>query len=297
MKKVIGFLSLIFSLIFLFSCEPGRDTNGDLLFGIGESNENGGGAGKLKLLKKMTATDSDGAVTIFNYSYISGLLKSVAIDEEGNKSDISLTYNKDKIAQFVITEMEGSDIVKTTMNLTYSNGKLTSASGKMESAGVELTKNFTNFTYDLANGKLKQIITSLSSADPANPGNYVEIFKYVSALTFEGGNISNYKMTLTTNATPPIGIPPIVFDIKMSNYDQFKNPWATLPLEFNMVGAHFLSSTNSVHGLSINNYKTASVTNDGVAEVINYNYVYDAEGYPTAATATQGVLKFEYITL
>lgn len=292
MKKLISFLSFIFSLILLFSCEPGRAENGDLLFGVTGPNQNGGSTGQTKLLKKMTATDSSGEISTITYHYNSGILSSVNVDEDGDQFDISLTYDKDKLSKMVMTQMDGSTIIKTTSDLIYTNGKLTGSNGKMEAGGEETYRNETNFAYDIA-GKLKMITTSIRQEDIDNPGTYIEFSKQISELLFVGNNISSWKMTTTVNA--PINIPPIVFEVKLSNYDTFKNPLATLPLEFNIAGAHFLVGTNSVQGLSLNNYKTASIKTDGVGDSVNYVYIYDGDGYPTTATASQGVLKYEYI--
>ncbi len=294
MKKLIGFLSFIFSLVILFSCEPGRAENGDLLFGVNEPGQNGGGTGQTKLLKKMTATNSDGEISTINYNYNSGILSSINVDEDGDQIDIFLTYDKDKLSQMVLNQMDGATIVNTTTNLIYTNGKLTGSTGKMEAGGEEVSRNTTSFTYDTA-GKLKMITTSILQEDIDNPGTYIEFSKLVSELLFVGNNISSWKMTTSVNAPPPFNIPPIVFEVKLSNYDTFKNPLATLPLEFNIAGAHFLVGTNSVQGLSSNNYKTASVKTDGVGDPVNYVYSYDGDGYPTVATTNQAVLKYEYI--
>lgn len=195
----------------------------------------------------------------------------------------------------VMTQLDGSTIVNTTANLIYTDGKLTSSTGNIEAGGEEVYRNNTNFTYDTT-GKLKTITTSILQEDPDNLGSYIEFSKQVSELLFVGNNISSWKMTTTRNAVGSINIPPMVFEVMLSNYDTFKNPLATLPLEFNIAGAHVLLGTNSVQGLSLNNYKTASTKTGGVEDVVNYVYSYDADGYPTMATATQGVLKYEYIT-
>ena len=293
MKKLIGFFSFLFSLVILFSCEPGRDENGDLLFGVNGPNQNGGSTGQTKLLKKMTATDINGEVSTINYNYNSGILSSVNVTEDGDQVDISLTYDKNKLSKMVMSQLDGSTVVTTTINLIYTNGKLTGSTGKMEAGGEEASRNTTSFTYDTS-GNLKMITTSILQQDIDNPGSYVEFSKQVSELVFTGNNISSWKMTTSVNAPPPFNLPPIVFEVKLSNYDTFKNPLATLPLEFNIAGAHFLAGTNSVQGLSLNNYKTASIKTDGVGDPVNYVYTYDGDGYPTTATASQGVLKYEY---
>ena len=72
MKKLFGFLSFVFSLVILFSCEPGRDENGDLLFGVNNPGENGGGTtGIVKHLKSVTSKDDSGKTVTFNYTYLS----------------------------------------------------------------------------------------------------------------------------------------------------------------------------------------------------------------------------------
>lgn len=292
MKKIIGLLSFVFSFMILVSCEPGRDENGDLLFGLNDPKDNGGTNTTALLLKKMTATNSDGEISTFVYNYTGKQLNSVNIDEDGQKSDMLLTYDKDKISKMVMTEVDGSNIVTTSVDLTYTNGTLTSSNGKMESGGIELFKTDTNFLYNGAT--LKKIETILSYKNPEDSTTYLEAFNTLSDLIFEGRNISFWKMTVTPKTPSPIVIPPIVLEVKMSNYDAFKNPLATLPMEFNIAGAHLLSGTNSIQGLSVNNYKTATVTADGTPAEVNYSYEYNASGYPTKATSEQGTLTFEY---
>lgn len=294
MKKIISFLSFVFSLVILFSCEPGRDENGDLLFGVNQNPETGGGTtGVSKLLKKMTATDNEGNMSTFIYNYENGLLKSVNINENEDQRDLDLTYDKDKISTMVMTETDGSNIITTTADLIYdNNNKLINTAGKMESGGEEISKNKTTFTY---NGTvLKKIETSIQQKDPENPDTYVDLFKQVSDILFQGNNIASWKMTMTTISPLPVGIPPIVLDVKFSNYDTAKNPLATLPREFNIAAAHLLSGTNSIQGLSVNNYRTASTTAGGTSQDVTYVYEYDKDGYPKSATSTQGTLTYEY---
>lgn len=289
MKKIISFLSFVFSLVVLFSCEPGRDENGDLLFGVIQNPETSANS---KLLKKMTATDNEGNLSTFIYNYENGLLKSVSINENEDQRDLDLTYDKDKISTMVITETDGSNIITTTADLIYDNNKLIGTVGKMESGVEEISTNKTTFTY---NGTLLQKIeTSIQQKDPENPDTYVDAFKQVSDILFQGNNIASWKMTMTTISPLPVGVPPIVFDVKFSNYDTSKNPLATLPREFNIAAAHLLSGTNSIQGLSVNNYRNASSTAGGTSQDVTYVYEYDKDGYPKSATSTQGTLTYEY---
>lgn len=287
MKNILNFIALLFSALILFSCEPGRDENGDLLFGLDDPKPI-----EELLLKKMTSTNSDDEISTFVYNYSGKQLTSVNIDEDGLTSDILLTYDKGKISKLVMTELDGSNMVSTMIDLIYTNGLLTSSNGKMESGGVEIFKTDTNFLYNGAT--LKKIETIISQKNLEDSTTHVEAFKTVSDVIFEGRNLSNWKMTVTTKSPSPIIIPPVVVEVKMSNYDAFKNPLGTLPKEFNIAGAHLLSGTNSIQGLSVNNYKTATIKADGTATEVNYIYEYNATGYPIKATSDQGTLTFEY---
>lgn len=82
MKKIVGFLSFIFSLVILFSCEPGRDDNGDLLFGITPSKDT------MKLLEQNTVPDSSFSISTFPHTH--SVLNSGSVKESGKQGDISL---------------------------------------------------------------------------------------------------------------------------------------------------------------------------------------------------------------
>lgn len=278
----------------LFSCEPTRDENGDYLSGILNPGEtggggNGGGSGNTKRIKKQTIVDDAGAVSFFEYNYTGTKLTSVHSEDDGEISDYTLNYTGEILTQMIVLQKDGSDTTKSTLNLTYQNGKLVSSSGNVETDGSELNKNVTSYTYD-ASGKLKKINTSIQS-DGMNPGTYVEMFSLVSDFIFTGNNISTWKFTLTTAPMPPISFPPIILTSTVSSYDTLKNPLATLPEAFNIAGAHFMTSTNAAFGLSVNNYK--AVTVEGVSA--QYTYTYDADGYPTKATSAGATITYEYI--
>ena len=299
MKKYIVPFLFAFSLFFVFSCEPNRAENGDFLFGVQNPGETGGGGGTggntgtSKLVKKITSTDVDGAVATFIYNYTAGILTSASLNDDGDKSDFVFSYKDTKLSQFVMTESDGSNIITTTVNLVYSNGKLVSSAGNMESGGEEVNRNSTIYTYN-ATGKISKIVTSITGRDFIDPQIYTEKFNIASDVVFSGENISSWKMTLKTITPPPLTVEPIVFNIKLSNYDNKKNPLATLPAELNLAGAHFLTSTNAILGLSANNYGTAVATTNADTQTANFTFVYDSAGYPVTATSTQGTLKYEY---
>lgn len=116
-------------------------------------------------------------------------------------------------------------------------------------------KNDTNFTYD-STGKLKKR-TQYCRARIPKIGEHINLqATMVSDLLFAGNNLSQWKMTMTNLAPPPIVIPPVVIVANLSNYETNKNPFATLPIEFTVVAGHFMTGTNSFTGLSMNNYRS-----------------------------------------
>jgi hypothetical protein len=119
----------------------------------------------------------------------------------------------------------------------------------------------------------------------------------VSDLLFAGNNLSQWKMTMTNLAPPPIVIPPVVIVANLSNYETNKNPFATLPIEFTVVAGHFMTGTNSFTGLSMNNYRYTTVNTSEGSYSTNYAYTYDSAGYPTKAVSAEGTLTFEYTKL
>ena len=137
----------------------------------------------------------------------------------------------------------------------------------------------------------------MSGEDPENPGTYQPATTMVSDLLFAGNNLSQWKMTMTNLAPPPIVIPPVVIVANLSNYETNKNPFATLPIEFTVVAGHFMTGTNSFTGLSMNNYRSTTVNTSEGSYSTNYAYTYDSAGYPTKAVSAEGTLTFEYIKL
>jgi len=297
MKKTIQVFAIIFSVITVFSCESKRDLNGDLLFGLNPTEDDGNDPqpGTKKYLKKITATDSDGEQSVMIYNYENGKLISAKLEEEGNTEDFSLTYDGDVITKLVVKEKEGSDVIISYLDLIYNNGKLTNASGKMETEGsIELMRNETSFSYNNS-GIVNKIETLYKMEDIDNPGQYITTFSMTSEVLFNSNNISSWKFTTETISEPPITIPPIVLLTKFNSYDNMKNPYASFPEAFTLASTHFTTSTNSLMGLSQNNYKTAAIEVMGTSQNITINYTYDNDGYPTSATNSDGsTIKFEY---
>lgn len=297
MKKTIQVFAIIFSIITVFSCESKRDLNGDLLFGLNPTEDDGNNPqpGTKKYLKKITATYSDGEQSVMIYNYENGKLISAKLEEEESTEDLSLTYDGDVITKLVVKENDGSSVITTYLDLIYTNSKLMSASGKMETEdSTEVMRNETTFSYNNS-GVLNKIETLYKGEDIDNPGQYITSYSITSDVLFNSNNISSWKLTTQSISEPPITIPPIIVQSNFSSYDTMKNPFASFPEAFTLASAHFTTSTNSILGLSKNNYKTVAIEVMGTSQTATINYTYDNEGYPTSAVYSDGgIIKFEY---
>ena len=267
------------------SCDSHTDVDGDLLIGFND-NPTTGTTPTTKTLKKMVSTDSDGEVSTFNYNYSSGKLSSVSYVAPGISADYTLTYDGNNIIKMMVVSVESGETTTTNLDFTYNGSKLEKATGTMQIEGEEASQNETTFTYNAA-GKISKIYTALKTEG-------VETLSYESDLVFTGSNITQWKHTITARNTGPITIPPIIFQATLSNYDIYRNPLATLPVNFTLASAHFMTETNSIAGLSLNNYKSITIATDLGNETYNYTYLYDSAGYPTSATSTEGQLTFTY---
>ncbi|QOW10901.1 hypothetical protein Q73A0000_11295 [Kaistella flava (ex Peng et al. 2021)] len=289
MKKVLNIFVLIFSLVILFSCEPGRDENGDLLFGVEQPNQNGGGGttGVVKHLKSVTSKDDSGETVTFNYTYLLGKLVNVKASD--NSVSYNLTYDNNNINKIAIVQNDGS-ITTTNFTITYNNGKFVEAKG----VGTEDTGNsFKNtITANYTNNKITKILSKMVGVDSADPNVLYDMFTLQSDVTYTGSNISTWKFSTIFPATPPITIPPIVISTTFSDYDNKINPFNTLPEAYNIVSSLYGFDNSAVTGFSANNYRKIAVNGQSVT----YTYTYDADGYPTKAVASGnlGTLTFVY---
>lgn len=290
MKKLFGFLSFVFSLAILFSCEPGRDENGDLLFGVNIPGDSGGGGttGVVKYLKSVTSKDDMGETITYNYSYLLGKLVNVKTSD--NSISYSLSYDNNTVNKITIIQKEGSVTTTTNFAITYNNGKFVEAKG----TGKEDTGNsFTNtLTANYTNNKISKILSKMVGIDTADPAVTYDMFTLQNDITYTGNNISTLKFSTIFPATPPISIPPIVISSAFSDYDTKINPFNTLPEAYNIVSSLYGFDSFAVVGFSANNYR--KVTGEG--QSLTYVYTYDADGYPTKAVASGnlGTLTFQY---
>jgi len=294
MKKIPAILTLILSLVFLFSCEPSRDENGDFLFGVNQGGSgSGGGTTVIKKLKSVTSKDDTGEIITYNYSYLAGKLVSVTTSD--NSISYSLFYENNLINKMDIVEDDGSITTTTKFTVTYNNGKFIEANG----AGSENTGNkFTNkITPTYTNNKISKIISKMVGIDTADPTVLYDMFTVTSDITYTGNNIATWKFSTAFPLTPPISLPPIVINTTLSDYDTKTNPFNTLPEVYNIISSLYGFDTAAVTGFSANNYRKITVSTQGDTQSATYIYTYDADNYPVKGVASNnlGTLTFEYV--
>lgn len=289
MKNLFYYLSLIFGILMLSSCDPNQDGNGDFLIGVDydpNTNPGGNNGGTTKFLSKVTSVDSDGEQTTVDYIYTANKLTTVKSQFVDGSETAVLSYQNDQISHVEITTTELGETTLTKLDLIYTTGRLTSASGTTESNGVLLYKSTNDFTY---NGeKVSKVVTKMNVEDSENPGQFVLEYDVTSNITFAGNNISNWKLATTTVPLGPISIPPIVLESELSNYDINKNPFATLPMAYNILSTHYNTSNQGILGLSANNYQAVKVTAMGVSQSLTMAYTYDEAGYPKTMNSNAG---------
>ncbi len=291
MKKYIGHFLFIFSLLLVFSCEPNRAEDGDLLFGVqnpGETGGNGGGTGVVKNLKSVTAIDDVGETLTFNYIYQAGKLTSVTTSD--NSVSYTLSYQNNLINHIKVVQDDGSLITTTDFAISYNNGKFVEAKGAgAESDGTTFNNTLTA-TY--SNNKISKILSKMVGYDITDPTITYDMFTLQSDITYTGNNISTWKFTTTFPLTPPINFPPIILNATFSNYDTKINPFNTLPEAYNIISSLYGTDSTAVTGFSANNYGKLAIENQSAT----YIYTYDADGYPTKAVASNnlGTITFVY---
>lgn len=295
MNKHFPILAILLSVFVLFSCDSKRTEEGDLLFGLDDgsvTDDPSTPTGEhTKLLKSYTFTDVDGEITSATYTYNGTNLISSTFTEDGETTDFKVIYNGSQISNIEMTYNDGSSISTGSFALEYSGTQLISSKGMFEDEGT-LTQIENEFGYD--DGKLSAIQTKYITEDPGNPDANITVMQLNSTLNFTANNIGFWKLT-TTYPESPIALPDVVLETTFSDFDSNKNPFNTLPEIFTIATAHFTVSSNSIIGLSKNNFKNISVLVMGTNNVAELNYEYDGEGYPTKATSALGTFTYEYI--
>lgn len=280
MKNIFGFFSFIFSLVILFSCEPSRAENGDLLFGINNSGESGGGTSTSQLLKKIITHslnedtgDYEDGTTVFTYQ--NNKLISVSDDTSGL---MTVEYNSaNKISKMVSPGV-------LTAEFVYSGTTLSTITTTITGLSISVT----NYTF-LGSKMVKSITTTDYTFLPIPFKSYTED-------TYEYQNNNIAKNTTKIGLFDPVSGEVIINPgsvVSVFEYDTKKNPFTLLPLEYTLFYASISPQTGFIN--SRNNPTKSTVTDqDGITKVTVATNEYDTKDYLTKASSGEEFTKYEY---
>ena len=264
MKRIISFLSFVFSLVILFSCEPGHDRNGDLLFGVKIPEPP-------RLLKKMTSNSFNGETEVITYNYVSNKLVS-AVD--GYDGVTLFEYNTDN----KISKVTGYSAVSKFDYIQKNVSKITT---EIDSLSI----NTIDFTY--TGSQVTKAISIHEYLLPIPKKIYLEtLYEYTGAnvtkaIQKTGTYLPNGQLQMNPQDTT------LTF-----TYDKKKSPYQLFPKEF----VTYLVSTE-LYGpalLSTANFTKMSISGGTTPASTTYSYTYDKADYPVKMTFADGVKKFEY---
>jgi len=296
MKNILFYITIVFGIFTLSSCEPSQDTDGDFLNGVTYDNTGTGGTGTTpaKLLKKVTI-DDDGDVLIYTYTYNSSKrLTGVTTDDGSIK--INITYaSSGNISKIVRTENSMGTISTEEIVPVYTSNQITKLNVTHNEASKSI-KSVANLTY-APNGWPATIKEEIYGED-----NTSVVANFVSSLSYSGNNISkwNFKSSFKT------GLPVPVFDflqemeltVTLSDYDNKINPYNLLPKDFLISTVHAEADASSITGFAKNNSKKANVVfvfnGTPLTDSQTMSYTYDKDGYPTSVGSADILTKFEY---
>lgn len=295
MTKIFNYLSFVFLLGVMVSCEPSSDMDGDLLHGVKDVpiTSNPDDTAK-KLLKKVTL-DEEGDITVFNYNYDQNK-KLTSVTTDDNNITINVSYlpsgSIDKIVKIskVVGDEGSQEIVPV-----YSNGLITKLQITHTQNGNRI-KSVANLSY-AANGWLSAI--SEYVYDEANPGDVATL---VSSFKYAGDNIADWSFKLKINPSFPVP----VFDFlketdiafNLSNYDTKINPYNLLPKDYLIMMAHTSSDGSGILGFAKNNATKVKVKvlfmGNTIEESQDQQYTYDKDNYVISSGSGDAKAKFEY---
>lgn len=273
MKKLLYFFTFAFSLLIVFSCEPNRAENGDLLFGVGGTGSDGGsgGGGTPPAGRLLTKTESH----TLNEETGEWEDQTTTYQYEGNKF-ISYTGDGDV---WLMTYNSNNKISKITnpaqtVTLEYSGANVS----KMVSEIPGFLKTTATYTY---NGtQLIKIVAILDTSFPIPSKAYLE-----ANYTYTGANI--------TKTVAKSGVYDLLGELQMNpeintyemTYDNKQSPMRLLPTEFLVYLAGMAPHGGSV--LSANNVTQQKHSVTGApTETFDYTHIYDSQGYPTKSTSS-----------
>jgi hypothetical protein len=296
MKKFIKIFAYLFSLIIIISCEPGRDENGDYLFGVNEQENGGdnGGSSVTKLLKKATI-DDEGDIVTFTYNY-DAKKRLIGINTSDNSTNTVITYlENNNISSIVNTDNSSGEITAETIKPIYENGKITKLDKTLqEKSGI--LKSKADLTYH-SNG-----LPTVISEKIYDQTNTNVVATYTSNFSYTGNNISKWDFKANLDFGFPIPIFNYLQDlsltVNLSEYDNKINPFKAWSKDYLIASVHSEFYTSSVLGFAQNNAKKLNVILIFVGgtgeDTQQMSYTYDSDGYPLTGVSTYTKVTYEY---
>ena len=281
MKNIFYYLTLVFGMFMLSSCDPSQDGNGDFLNGVTyENNTSTGGTGTpsgrlLKQLKSHLKDEDTGQYEDANFTY--------------NYTGTKLTSHTDDTGEVTRFDYNSSNKISKLYSagqssvFTYSGGNLSTV--VTEITGIaKMTA-----TYTFTGGKLSKIISIQEYSLPFPIKAYFE-----TNYEFQGENMTKSvsKNGVYNPVTGDLEMSPEVNTVSFT-YDNKKSPYKLLPLEYHLCmigiapqGGNYLSASNA---------EKVTISNSGASgTVMTFSHSYDNQNYPTKSTAGQDFIEYTY---
>ncbi|MCJ8497189.1 RHS repeat protein [Chryseobacterium salipaludis] len=270
MKKLLYILGTVLSVVVLFSCEPGRDENGDLLFNVNEPSYDW----EPRFLSKVE--DSAGGNTTYSYDGANRLTE--VNSTQNSTSQFKFTYAADSVKSAAVTYEDSNGIFTSDFTFEYNTDKLVSrAKGTIKQGANAVSDISIEVIYSN-----KKPTTITSTVTPViTPADSIQT---KNELGYSGDQLTSWEKTITSSGTNSDEM--ITFDL----FDDNPNGFAQLPMVYRILSTVYNEGPWAVAGFSINNF--TKITVDG--ESAEYIYKYDPKKYPTEASTTGKKFTFLY---
>ncbi len=270
MKKLLYILGTVLSVVVLFSCEPGRDENGDLLFNVNEPSYDW----EPRFLSKVE--DSAGGNTTYSYDGANRLIE--VNSTQNSASQFKFNYVSDSLINAAVTYQDSTGIFTSNLTFEYNTDKLVSrAKGTIKQGANAVSDISIEVIY--SNKKPTTITSTLTPV--STPADSIQT---KNELGYSGDQLITWKKTITSSGTNSDET--ITFDL----FDDNPNGFAQLPIVYRILSTVYNEGPWAVAGFSINNF--TKITVDG--ESAEYIYKYDPKKYPTEASTTGKKFTFLY---
>ncbi len=270
MKKLLYILGTVLSVVVLFSCEPGRAENGDLLFNVNEPSYDW----EPRFLSKVE--DNKGGNTTYSYDGANRLIE--VNSTQNSASQFKFNYVSDSLINAAVTYQDSTGIFTSDFTFEYNTDKLVSkAKGTIKRGANTVSDILIEVIY--SNKKPSTITSTLTPV--STPADLIQT---KNELGYSGDQLITWKKTITSSGTNSDET--ITFNV----FDNNPNGFAQLPMVYRILSAVYNEGPWAVAGFSRNNF--TKITVDG--ESAEYIYKYDPKKYPTEASTTGKKFTFLY---